>query len=111
MFDPKLGPGQLLPACQALDVVGKQGQTRQNLSFPHCFVGAFPVLIHLSPPLSMLEACKTAQEVTQLSQDGQKMLEKIENSPKPVVAAISGSCLGGGLEVLGNPGAHSRTGS
>lgn len=58
----------------------------------------------------MLEACKTAQEVTQLSQDGQKMLEKIENSPKPVVAAISGSCLGGGLEVLDNPGAHSRRG-
>ncbi|XP_050828751.1 trifunctional enzyme subunit alpha, mitochondrial isoform X2 [Serinus canaria] len=49
--------------------------------------------------LNMLEACKTAQEVTQLSQDGQKMLEKIEQSPKPVVAAISGSCLGGGLEV------------
>uniref|UniRef100_A0A8C5TG39 Trifunctional enzyme subunit alpha, mitochondrial n=1 Tax=Malurus cyaneus samueli TaxID=2593467 RepID=A0A8C5TG39_9PASS len=49
--------------------------------------------------LNMLEACKTAQEVTQLSQDGQKMLEKIEHSPKPVVAAISGSCLGGGLEV------------
>ncbi|NXI08642.1 ECHA enzyme, partial [Irena cyanogastra] len=49
--------------------------------------------------LNMLEACKTAEEVTQLSQDGQKMLEKIEHSPKPVVAAISGSCLGGGLEV------------
>ncbi|XP_009082599.1 PREDICTED: trifunctional enzyme subunit alpha, mitochondrial, partial [Acanthisitta chloris] len=49
--------------------------------------------------LNMLEACKTSQEVTQLSQDGQKMLEKIEHSPKPVVAAISGSCLGGGLEV------------
>ncbi|NWW40151.1 ECHA enzyme, partial [Panurus biarmicus] len=49
--------------------------------------------------LNMLEACETAQEVTQLSQDGQKMLEKIEHSPKPVVAAISGSCLGGGLEV------------
>ncbi|NWH97826.1 ECHA enzyme, partial [Tichodroma muraria] len=49
--------------------------------------------------LNMLEACKTAQEVTQLSQDGQKMLEKIEHSPKPIVAAISGSCLGGGLEV------------
>ncbi|NXK69947.1 ECHA enzyme, partial [Sylvietta virens] len=49
--------------------------------------------------LNMLGACKTAQEVTQLSQDGQKMLEKIEHSPKPIVAAISGSCLGGGLEV------------
>ncbi|XP_014793034.1 PREDICTED: trifunctional enzyme subunit alpha, mitochondrial [Calidris pugnax] len=49
--------------------------------------------------IDMIAACKTAQEVTQLSQDGQKMLEKIEQSPKPIVAAISGSCLGGGLEV------------
>ncbi|XP_025967043.2 trifunctional enzyme subunit alpha, mitochondrial [Dromaius novaehollandiae] len=49
--------------------------------------------------LDMIEACKTSQEVTQLSQEAQKMLEKIEQSPKPIVAAISGSCLGGGLEV------------
>lgn len=111
LSDPKLRPKQLLPACQALETVGEQGQTHPNLSFSCCFVSAFPILIHLSPPLSMLQACKTAQEVTQLSQDGQKMLEKIENSPKPVVAAISGSCLGGGLEVLDSAGAHSRSGS
>ncbi|XP_072187542.1 trifunctional enzyme subunit alpha, mitochondrial [Excalfactoria chinensis] len=49
--------------------------------------------------IDMIAACKTSQEVTQLSQEGQKMLEKIEHSPKPIVAAISGSCLGGGLEV------------
>ncbi|NXS54332.1 ECHA enzyme, partial [Brachypteracias leptosomus] len=49
--------------------------------------------------IDMIEACRTSQEVTQLSQEGQKMLEKIEQSPKPIVAAISGSCLGGGLEV------------
>lgn len=31
------------------------------------------------------------------------MFEKLEKSPKPVVAAISGSCLGGGLEVWMSP--------
>lgn len=48
----------------------------------------------------MIQACTTAEEVTLLSQEGQKMFEKIEKSPKPIVAAINGSCLGGGLEVL-----------
>uniref|UniRef100_A0A672PV00 Trifunctional enzyme subunit alpha, mitochondrial n=1 Tax=Sinocyclocheilus grahami TaxID=75366 RepID=A0A672PV00_SINGR len=48
--------------------------------------------------LNMIQACKTAEEVTFLSQEGQKMFEKIEKSPKPIVAAINGSCLGGGLE-------------
>ena len=27
------------------------------------------------------------------------MMAKMESSPKPIVAAINGSCLGGGLEV------------
>lgn len=49
---------------------------------------------------SMIQACNSAEEVTKLSQEGQKMFEKIEKSPKPVVAAINGSCLGGGLEVI-----------
>uniref|UniRef100_A0A8C1XVV5 Trifunctional enzyme subunit alpha, mitochondrial n=1 Tax=Cyprinus carpio TaxID=7962 RepID=A0A8C1XVV5_CYPCA len=48
--------------------------------------------------LNMIQACTTAEEVTLLSQEGQKMFEKIEKSPKPIVAAINGSCLGGGLE-------------
>lgn len=48
----------------------------------------------------MIKAGKTAEEVSNLSQEGQKMFLKIENSPKPIVAAINGSCLGGGLEVL-----------
>lgn len=48
---------------------------------------------------SMIQGAKDAAEVTRLSQEGQKMFELIEKSPKPVVAAINGSCLGGGLEV------------
>ena len=47
----------------------------------------------------MLQACKSAEEVTELSLNGQRMLQAVEDSSKPVVAAIMGSCLGGGLEV------------
>ncbi|XP_054653049.1 hydroxyacyl-CoA dehydrogenase trifunctional multienzyme complex subunit alpha b isoform X2 [Dunckerocampus dactyliophorus] len=46
----------------------------------------------------MIQACNSVEEVTALSQEGQKIFEKIEKSPKPIVAAINGSCLGGGLE-------------
>lgn len=48
----------------------------------------------------MIQACKSSEEVTHLSQEGQKMFERIEKSPIPIVAAINGSCLGGGLEVF-----------
>ncbi|KAJ6661170.1 hypothetical protein lerEdw1_015306 [Lerista edwardsae] len=58
---------------------------------PGCFIAGADI--------NMIQACKSSEEVTQLSQEGQKMLEKIEKSSKPIVAAISGSCLGGGLEV------------
>lgn len=58
---------------------------------PGCFIAGADV--------NMIAACKTAEEVTQLSQEGQQMFQKLEKSPKPVVAAISGSCLGGGLEL------------
>ncbi|XP_078069108.1 trifunctional enzyme subunit alpha, mitochondrial-like [Mustelus asterias] len=60
-------------------------------SKPGCFIAGADI--------NMIEECKSVEEVTRLSQDGQKMFEKIEESTKPVVAAINGSCLGGGLEV------------
>ena len=46
----------------------------------------------------MIEACKTAEEAQRLSKDCQDFLAKVEKSEKPVVAAIMGPCLGGGLE-------------
>ncbi len=47
----------------------------------------------------MLQKCKTADEVYNLSTAGHKVMQSIQDSPKPIVAAIMGSCLGGGLEV------------
>ena len=41
---------------------------------------------------------KTAEEGGTLSKACQDFLNEVENSSKPVVAAIQGSCLGGGLE-------------
>ena len=45
-------------------------------------------------------ALRTAEEATRLSRDGQQMLDRIAASPKPVVAAVHGTCLGGGLELV-----------
>jgi 3-hydroxyacyl-CoA dehydrogenase/enoyl-CoA hydratase/3-hydroxybutyryl-CoA epimerase len=49
--------------------------------------------------VSMLESVKTADAATALSKSGQDALNRVANLTKPVVAAIHGPCLGGGLEV------------
>jgi 3-hydroxyacyl-CoA dehydrogenase/enoyl-CoA hydratase/3-hydroxybutyryl-CoA epimerase len=41
---------------------------------------------------------KTAADAERLSRDGQQMLDRLEAMRVPVVAAIHGACLGGGLE-------------
>jgi hypothetical protein len=47
----------------------------------------------------MINACKSAAEATELSKNGQDMFNEIEALKTPVVAAIMGTALGGGLEV------------
>ena len=46
-----------------------------------------------------LEQIKTEDDAYRMSRELQRILQKIEALPKPVIAAINGPCLGGGLEV------------
>ncbi len=47
----------------------------------------------------MLDACKTSDEAQQLAKQGQQVFQQLSDLPFPVVAAIHGPCLGGGLEL------------
>ena len=58
---------------------------------PGCFIAGADI--------TMIQNFKTAEDGYNVSLEGQKILNIIEQSQKPIVAAIQGSCLGGGLEV------------
>ncbi|SEK45363.1 3-hydroxyacyl-CoA dehydrogenase / enoyl-CoA hydratase / 3-hydroxybutyryl-CoA epimerase [Colwellia chukchiensis] len=47
----------------------------------------------------MLANCNSAAEATALSRQGQMIFDQLENLTIPVVAAVHGACLGGGLEL------------
>lgn len=49
--------------------------------------------------ITMLDACQSEQQARMLAQKGQVTLAKIAALSIPVVAAIHGACLGGGLEL------------
>ena len=46
----------------------------------------------------MIESCETREDVIKIVKEGHEMMNKLERG-KPIVAAINGQCLGGGLEV------------
>lgn len=58
---------------------------------PGCFIAGADV--------KWLDAASSKQDLIDISSRGQAMIQRMEDSHKPVVAAIHGSCLGGGSEV------------
>ncbi len=49
--------------------------------------------------ITMLDACDTAEQATEIATQGQAIFDQIEGLSIPVIAAIHGPCLGGGLEL------------
>lgn len=49
--------------------------------------------------INMLADCQSAEQATAISRQGQMIFDQIESLMVPVVAAINGVCLGGGLEL------------
>ncbi|SDH70567.1 3-hydroxyacyl-CoA dehydrogenase / enoyl-CoA hydratase / 3-hydroxybutyryl-CoA epimerase [Vibrio xiamenensis] len=47
----------------------------------------------------MLDKCQSAAEASELARQGQSLFQALADLPYPVVAAIHGPCLGGGLEL------------
>ncbi|QQP31458.1 Trifunctional enzyme subunit alpha_ mitochondrial, partial [Caligus rogercresseyi] len=58
---------------------------------PDCFIAGMDI--------SMVDTCKTPADGERLSKDAHDILFAMESSKKPIVAAIMGHALGGGLEV------------
>ncbi|KAJ0394326.1 hypothetical protein ATCC90586_001832 [Pythium insidiosum] len=79
---------------QMLDTVDKDPSIKSVVLIsgkPGCFIAGADI--------AQLRACQSEAEVKALSSNGQQFMNRISNSKKPFVAAIDGSCLGGGLEV------------
>ena len=49
--------------------------------------------------IEMFKTRETAEELSELSWTGHEILLRVENFPKPIVAGIHGSCMGGGTEL------------
>src|SRR6056297_3720266 len=49
--------------------------------------------------IEMFKTRDTAEELSELSWTGHEILLRVENFPKPIVAGIHGSCMGGGTEL------------
>ena len=63
------------------------------------FISAKPDNFIAGADINMIGRCASAQEAETLARQGQQIMAEINALPVPVVAAIHGACLGGGLEL------------
>lgn len=63
------------------------------------FISAKPDNFIAGADINMIGHCRSAQEAETLARHGQQIMSEINALPIPVIAAIHGACLGGGLEM------------
>lgn len=63
------------------------------------FISGKPDSFIAGADINMINDCETAADTESLARKGQAMFDRIEQLNVPVVAAIHGACLGGGLEL------------
>lgn len=63
------------------------------------FISGKPDSFIAGADISMIDACRSADDARKLAEQGQHIMAEIAALPVPVVAAIHGPCLGGGLEL------------
>ncbi|MDQ3697602.1 MAG: enoyl-CoA hydratase-related protein, partial [Gemmatimonadota bacterium] len=73
------------------------------------FISGKPDVFIAGADIEEFLSVRSAAEAERLSRDGQAMLNELEGMQKPVVFAIHGACLGGGLEAA--LAAHYRIGT
>ena len=64
------------------------------------FVSAIPNVFIAGVDLKEMSALANTEDIVKVIRKGQAVFNKIENSEKPVIAAIHGACLGGGQELV-----------
>ena len=84
----------------ASEVRGIIRQIRDNKELRGAvFISAKPDNFIAGADINMIARCHSAQEAEALARQGQQIMAEIHGLSIPVIAAIHGACLGGGLEL------------
>ncbi|WP_230350528.1 fatty acid oxidation complex subunit alpha FadJ [Lelliottia sp. WAP21] len=90
----------ILKAEFGVQVRGILKQIRENKAIRGVvFISGKPDNFIAGADINMIARAKNAQEAEDLARQGQQIMAEIYSLPIPVIAAIHGACLGGGLEL------------
>ena len=90
----------VLKAAFADEISGLLSEIKANSQLKGLvFISGKPDSFIAGADISMLDGCKTAAEAEAIGRMGQQMFDQLEQLSVPLVAAIHGPCLGGGLEL------------